>query len=45
MNIEKLAKQMFNEIVKDYENEKMIENRGYVQRTTSAQFLGGIKNV
>lgn len=45
MNLKKFTEQIFNEIVKEYESEKMIENRGYVQRTTSAQFLGGIKNV
>lgn len=39
MNKKELAKKMFQEIVKDYENEKMIENKGFVQRTTTEEFL------
>ncbi|MBO5180188.1 MAG: hypothetical protein J6B87_07590 [Clostridia bacterium] len=34
-----IAQQLFKEIVQDYENEKMIKNGGFVQRTTSSEFL------
>lgn len=45
MNIKKLSKQIFKEIVKDYENEKMIQNKGYLQKTTAQEILGGKDNV
>ena len=45
MNIQKIVDKMFNEIVKDYENEKMIQNGGYTNKTTAQEFLGGKKNV
>ena len=45
MNIKNLVNEMFIEIVKDYENEKMIENKGCIQRTTACEFLGGRQNV
>lgn len=34
-----IAEKLFKEIVQDYENEKMIKNGGFVQRTTSSEFL------
>lgn len=34
-----IAEELFKEIVQDYENEKMIKNGGFVQRTTSSEFL------
>lgn len=39
MKIKNLAKKMFDEIVEDYENEKMIKDGGLVKRTTSKEFL------
>ena len=45
MNIEKFANKIFEEIVYEYENKKMIQNKGFVQRTTAKEFLGGLKNV
>jgi len=45
MNIKKYTEQMFNEIVKEYENEKMIKNKGYIQKTTAYEILGGVDNV
>lgn len=37
--IKQMAQQLFKEIVEEYENEKMLKNGGFVQRTTSSQFL------
>lgn len=34
-----IAQELFKEIVQEYENEKMIKNGGFVQRTTSSEFL------
>lgn len=34
-----IAEELFNEIVRDYENEKMLRNGGFVEKTTSAKFL------
>lgn len=45
MNIRSFADEIIEEIIKEYENEKMIENGGFVQRTTTAEFLGGLKHV
>lgn len=45
MNIKNLVDEMFDEIVKEYENDKMIENGGFLKRTTAHEFLGGVKNV
>lgn len=45
MNIKQIAQQMFEDIKKDYENEKMIQYGGYIQKTTAQEFLGGKKNV
>ena len=45
MNAEIIVKKMFKEIVNEYEKEKMIQNGGFVQRTTVSEFLGGLKNV
>lgn len=38
-NSKQIAQKLFKEIVIDYENEKMLKNRGFVQRTTSIDFL------
>lgn len=38
MNIEKIINELFGEIKKDYENEKMIENKGYKEKTTAKEF-------
>lgn len=45
MNIEKYVDKVFSEIVKDYENEKMIQDGGCLKKTTANEFLGGLKNV
>lgn len=45
MNIEKIIRELFEDAIDEYENEKMIENGGVVKRTTSSEFLGGLKNV
>ena len=45
MNIENYVDKIFNEIVQDYENEKMIQEGGVLKRTTAYEFLGGLKNV
>lgn len=45
MNLEQYVKQMFEEIVKEYENEKMIKNGGLIQKTTAYEILGGVDNV
>lgn len=39
MDIKQIAEEMFNDIVRDYENEKMIKNKGFVCKTTSSEFL------
>lgn len=33
MNIKKIVEEMFGDLVDDYENEKMIQNRGIVKKT------------
>lgn len=45
MNIEKLVTKMFNEMVRDYENKKLVQNKSIVKRTTASEILGGKKNV
>ena len=39
MDIKQMTERMFTEIVRDYENEKMMRNGGFVCRTTSSEFL------
>ena len=39
MNIEKIVEEMFGDITKEYENEKMIKNKGIVKKTTAKVFL------
>lgn len=34
-----IAQNLFNEIVKEYENEKMLKNGGFVEKTTTTKFL------
>lgn len=41
MNIEKIINEMFQDIIEDYENEKMIQNKGYIKKTTAQEILGG----
>lgn len=38
MNIKKIVEELFEEIVKDYENEKMVQNGGIVKKTTASSF-------
>lgn len=45
MNIKKYTEEIFQEIVRDYENEKMIQNKGILKKTTAYKILGGKKNV
>lgn len=45
MNIKKIVEEMFGEIVKDYENENMIKNGGYVKKTTACEIVGGKEDV
>lgn len=39
MNIKKIIEEMFGEAIEEYENEKMIKNRGIVKRTTAKDIL------
>ena len=39
MNIKKIVEEMFGDIVQEYENEKMIKNKGIVKRTKANVFL------
>ena len=43
MKYKKMVDKMFNEIKKDYENKKMIQNGGIIKKTTVDEFLGGLK--
>lgn len=45
MNIKNLVDEMFNEIKQNYENEKMIQEGGFIKKTTARDFLGGLNNV
>ena len=39
MNIKKIIEEMFGEIVEDYENEKMIKNKGFVKKQKANEIL------
>lgn len=45
MNLKNFVEQIFQEIVYEYENEKMIKNGGFIKKTTALEILGGTKNV
>ena len=38
-NSKQIAQKLFREIVEEYENEKMIKNNGFIQKTTIKEYL------
>lgn len=45
MNKKNFLDEIFEELVEEYETEKMLRNGGFVKRLTASEFLGGLKNV
>lgn len=45
MDLEKYVEKLFKEMVYEYENKKMIQDKGIIKKTTASEFLGGLDNV
>ena len=41
----KIADKIIKELIQNYENEKMIQNGGYIKKIKAKEIIGGLKNV